>query len=115
MRRGGGAQIPDPPPARLSAGNSAARAVKKMRFFCFTAGANFIVLESFLIQKEMQKTKKSIAKRFKITASGKVLRRSPGKRHLLVAKSVKQKRAMGHDKPVTPGIAAIVKKAVPFA
>lgn len=86
-----------------------------MRFFCFTAGANFIVLESFLIQKEMQKTKKSIAKRFKITASGKVLRRSPGKRHLLVAKSVKQKRAMGHDKPVTPGIAAIVKKAVPFA
>ena len=59
----------------------------------------------------MQKTKKSIAKRFKITASGKVLRRSPGKRHLLVAKSVKQKRAMGHDKPVTPGIAAIVKKA----
>ena len=88
---------------------------KKMRFFCFTAGADFVVLESFLIKKEMQKTKKSIAKRFKITASGKVLRRSPGKRHLLVAKSVKQKRAMGHDKPVTPGIAAIVKKAVPFA
>ncbi len=63
----------------------------------------------------MQKTKKSIAKRFKITASGKVLRRSPGKRHLLSAKSVKQKRSMGHDKPVTPGVAANVKKAMPFA
>lgn len=63
----------------------------------------------------MQKTKKSIAKRFKITASGKVLRRSPGKRHLLSAKSTKQKRAAGHDKLVSPGIAANVKKALPFA
>ena len=63
----------------------------------------------------MQKTKKSIAKRFKITAGGKVLRRSPGKRHLLSAKSIKQKRAMGHDKPVCPGVAANVKKAMPFA
>ncbi|MBE6411822.1 MAG: 50S ribosomal protein L35 [Opitutales bacterium] len=63
----------------------------------------------------MQKTKKSVAKRFKITASGKVLRRSPGKRHLLSAKTVKQKRNMGHDKVVTPGVAANVKKAMPFA
>ena len=86
-----------------------------MRFFCFTDAADFVVLESFLIQKEMQKTKKSIAKRFKITASGKVLRRSPGKRHLLSAKTIKQKRAAGHDKPVTPGVASNVKKAMPFA
>ena len=63
----------------------------------------------------MQKTKKSIAKRFKITASGKVLSRSPGKRHLLSAKSVKQRRTMGHDKHASAGVAAIVKKAVPFA
>ena len=63
----------------------------------------------------MQKTKKSIAKRFKITATGKVLRRSPGKRHLLSAKSVKQKRSMGQDKPVTPGVASFVKRALPFA
>ncbi|MBQ6534063.1 MAG: 50S ribosomal protein L35 [Opitutales bacterium] len=63
----------------------------------------------------MQKTKKSVAKRFKITASGKVMRRSPGKRHLLSAKTVKQKRSMGHDKAVTPGVAANVKKAMPFA
>ncbi len=63
----------------------------------------------------MQKTKKSIAKRFKITASGKVLRRSPGKRHLLSAKSIKQKRSMGHDKLVSPGMSAIAKNAMPFA
>lgn len=70
---------------------------------------------SYILNQTMQKTKKSIVKRFKITASGKILRRSPGKRHLLSAKTIKQKRAMGHDKMVTPGIVAIVKKAVPFA
>ena len=70
---------------------------------------------SYILNQTMQKTKKSIVKRFKITASGKILRRSPGKRHLLSAKTIKQKRAMGHDKMATPGIAAIVKKAVPFA
>lgn len=63
----------------------------------------------------MQKTKKSIVKRFKVTASGKLLRRSPGKRHLLRSKSVKQKRAAGHDKSVTPGVGANMKRAMPFA
>ncbi len=63
----------------------------------------------------MQKTKKSIVKRFKVTARGKVLRRSPGKRHLLRSKSVKQKRASGHDKPVSVGVASNMKKAMPFA
>ncbi len=63
----------------------------------------------------MQKTKKSIAKRFKVTAGGKVLRRTPGRRHLLTAKSKKQKRASGKDKSVTPGFAANVLKALPFA
>ncbi len=40
----------------------------------------------------MRKTKKSIAKRFKVTGRGKILRRTPGRRHLLGAKSTKQKR-----------------------
>jgi large subunit ribosomal protein L35 len=35
------------------------------------------------------KTKKSVAKRFKITATGKVLRSRPSKRHLLQGKSPK--------------------------
>ncbi len=37
----------------------------------------------------MQKTKKSVAKRFKISAKGKLIRRTPGFRHLLAAKSTK--------------------------
>ena len=63
----------------------------------------------------MQKTKKSIVKRFKVTSRGKLLRRSPGKRHLLRSKSVKQKRAAGHDKKVAEGVAANMKAAMPFA
>jgi len=38
------------------------------------------------------KTKKSVAKRFKITAGGKVLRASSGKRHLAQTKSPKRRR-----------------------
>ena len=41
------------------------------------------------------KTKKSVAKRFKITAGGKVLTRHAGKRHLLSGKSAKRRRALG--------------------
>lgn len=88
----------------------------KIRIFYFTDIPKLIEYRTLnFFKTEMQKTKKSIVKRFKITASGKVMRRSPGKRHLLSAKTIKQKRAMGHDKEVTPGVAANVKKAMPFA
>ena len=40
------------------------------------------------------KTRKSVAKRFKITARGKVLRSRAGKRHLLQTKSSKRRRGM---------------------
>ena len=41
------------------------------------------------------KTRKSFAKRFKITATGKVLRSRAGKRHLMQGKSSKRRRALG--------------------
>jgi ribosomal protein L35 len=63
----------------------------------------------------MQKTKKSIAKRYKVTGRGKILRRTPGRRHLLKAKSTKQKRQSGKDKPVSAGMAANIRRALPFA
>ena len=40
------------------------------------------------------KTRKAVAKRFKITASGKVLFRGAGRRHLLQGKSPKRRRAL---------------------
>ncbi len=62
----------------------------------------------------MQKTKKSIAKRFKITGRGKLVRRTPGFRHLLATKSSKQKRRARRDKLVAPGQAAALMRALPF-
>ncbi|MEX2381091.1 MAG: 50S ribosomal protein L35 [Opitutales bacterium] len=62
----------------------------------------------------MQKTKKSIAKRFKLTGTGKLMRRSPGKRHLLRKKSQKQKRRAGQDKPVADGQAKNLIRGLPF-
>jgi len=41
------------------------------------------------------KTKKSVAKRFKITGTGKVMRPHAGKRHLLQTKNPKRRRALG--------------------
>lgn len=61
----------------------------------------------------MQKTRKSIAKRFKITGSGKVMRRSQGKRHLLRNKSVKQRRRKNQDHEVSYGFSRQVKTALP--
>jgi large subunit ribosomal protein L35 len=40
------------------------------------------------------KTKKAVAARFKVTATGKLKGSRPGKRHLLTHKSAKQKRQM---------------------
>lgn len=61
----------------------------------------------------MIKTRKSIAKKFKVSGTGKVLRRSPGKRHFLRNKTVKQKRRMSQDKVCPPGLAKIVKIGCP--
>lgn len=46
------------------------------------------------------KTKKSVAKRFKVTATGKVMRMRAGKRHLLQSKSAGRRRNLGTGKEV---------------
>ena len=62
----------------------------------------------------MQKTKKSVAKRFKLSGTGKLIRRTPGFRHLLGAKSTKSKRRATRDKLVAPGHAPALKRCMPF-
>ena len=60
----------------------------------------------------MQKTKKSVAKRFKLTARGKLMRRTPGFRHLLAAKP--RSRSAGlQDKLVAAGHAEPLKRCLP--
>ena len=61
------------------------------------------------------KTRKSVAKRFKITGSGKVMRRSPNTRHLLSSKSRKQRRRANKAKRVDSGFEKKMLASMPFA
>jgi large subunit ribosomal protein L35 len=56
------------------------------------------------------KTRKSVAKRFKITGTGKVLRTRGGRRHLLQCKSSKRKRKLAKSSDT-----ARIKANLPFA
>jgi large subunit ribosomal protein L35 len=60
------------------------------------------------------KTRKSVAKRFKITARGKVLRARSSRRHLLSTKSAKRKRRLAKAARVDETDAARVKANLPF-
>ena len=61
------------------------------------------------------KTRKAVAKRFKVTGTGKILRRKQGKRHLLQKKSRKRKRALGKAALVSAADLKNVRASLPFA
>lgn len=61
------------------------------------------------------KTRKSVAKRFKVTATGKVLRTRPSRRHLLECKSSKQKRKLAKAALVHESDVDRIKANLPFA
>lgn len=60
------------------------------------------------------KTKKSVAKRFKITARGKVLRSSAGRRHLCQTKSSKRRRSLRGTTLVHKTDEYRIKQSLPF-
>jgi large subunit ribosomal protein L35 len=61
------------------------------------------------------KTRKSVAKRFKVTASGKVLRSRASRRHLMWAKNAKKKRQLAKSARVHKTDIARIKANLPFA
>ncbi len=61
----------------------------------------------------MHKTRKSIAKRFKVTGGGKVTHRAPGQRHRLRLRNTRQKRRAKIDRPSAPAQAKLMKTAAP--
>jgi large subunit ribosomal protein L35 len=61
------------------------------------------------------KTKKSVAKRFKITATGKILYRGAGRRHLLQGKSSKRRRSLRKAKSLGPTDVYRIKQNLPFS
>ncbi len=61
-----------------------------------------------------RKTKKAVAKRFKVTGSGKVLRAQASRRHLLSSKSAKRKRQLAKNVLVDVTDVARIKENLPF-
>ena len=60
------------------------------------------------------KTHRGAAKRFKLTARGKVLRRRSGLRHILTSKRRKRKRKLGRAALVSPADQAHVRQMLPY-
>jgi large subunit ribosomal protein L35 len=60
------------------------------------------------------KTRKAVAKRFKVTARGKVLRTRSSRRHLLSTKSAKRKRRLAKTARVDETDVARIKANLPF-
>jgi large subunit ribosomal protein L35 len=61
-----------------------------------------------------RKTKKAVAKRFKVTGTGKVLRAQASRRHLLSSKSAKRKRQLAKNVLVDVSDVARIKENLPF-
>ena len=60
------------------------------------------------------KTHKGAAKRFKVTASGKITRGSAFKRHILTSKTTKSKRQMRGSKLVSDGDSDKISLMLPY-
>jgi large subunit ribosomal protein L35 len=60
------------------------------------------------------KTKKGAAKRFRLSARGKVKRSRAFKRHILTSKSTKRKRHLDMEAPISPADARRVRVMLPY-
>ncbi len=73
-------------------------------------------VREFKKEKNMpkMKTHRSAAKRYKITATGKVLRQKAGKGHLLAHKSQARKNRLTETVEVFKGNLAMIAKELPY-
>ncbi|MEO0452983.1 MAG: 50S ribosomal protein L35 [Verrucomicrobiota bacterium] len=60
------------------------------------------------------KTRKAVAKRFKVSATGKVKASRAGRRHLAASKNAKRKRRLASSKLLAGPDAVHVKENLPF-
>ena len=67
-----------------------------------------------MAKKMKLKTHKGAAKRFKKSGTGKILRGSAFKRHILTSKTTKSKRHLRGSKVVTPGDARKIELMLPY-
>lgn len=60
------------------------------------------------------KTRKAVSKRFKMTGTGKIMRRKQGKRHILTKKSRKRKRSLGKSVEADVTNVKAIRENMPF-
>ena len=60
------------------------------------------------------KTKRAAAKRFKMTATGKLVRNKANKSHILTKKTTKRKRGLRKDTTVDQTTVKTMKKILPY-
>ncbi len=60
------------------------------------------------------KTRKAVAKRFKITKTGKVLRMQAGRSHILTKKSRSRKRHLRRKAVVSKSFSRNIKRQLPY-
>ena len=65
-------------------------------------------------KKMKLKTHRGAAKRFKMTSTGKLMRRHSGMRHLLGTKKPRRMRKLGKPVAVNPADAPKVRRALPY-
>lgn len=61
------------------------------------------------------KTKKAVAKRFTLTASGKLKHSQPGKRHIMTKKTPKRKRQLNRPAVLAEGLARTYRRLMGVA
>lgn len=61
------------------------------------------------------KTSKTAAKRFKVTGTGKIMRRNARKGHLMINKCASRKRRLSNDSEVSAGEVKRVQRMVPYS
>lgn len=71
--------------------------------------------EIFMRRPKGIKTRKSVAKRFKITATGKAMRFRAGRRHLAQTKNAKRLRRLGKAAVVDPTDHYRIVQNLPFS
>ena len=60
------------------------------------------------------KSHSGATKRFRLTGTGKVVRRKAGRRHLLTSKNRDRKRRLKDHPVVGPNAASTIKKLIPY-
>ena len=60
------------------------------------------------------KTNKSVAKRFKVTGTGKIVRKRPGRAHLMRKKNAKRKRRLALEACLTGANLRRVRTSLPY-